>query len=470
MRRRAIVTSMVTAFVTLLAAVAALLVGTGPAYAAGTSQQVWLTFYGWYDNTPPGCAIAYPDIHSCAGGTGTYANPITFATDKAEAAPGTTVWVPRVGKYFIMEDDCTECDQDWSGQGPDGGPKMWHFDLWSGGQNGNEFDAIDCEDALTLSNAAGDPQDESIIINPPSNEPVNSTPIFNSTTNQCFGGAQPTTTVGTYENNSTSQCMAVSGTSLITAACSSAADEQLSFNGAFMIYNNQCVDNTSGSTLVLDACTGGPTQQWSVNPNGTIEDVQTSTKCFRPSGTSVVAGSCSGTASEWTFNGTTITPPPTSPPPTTAPPTTAPPTTTPPTTTPPTTTPPSGGSKVYEANTATLGGSADANSCTACLDGQKVSYVGGSGEGTVTFTDVSELSTGSYTMTVYYLSVGKAKPAVITVNGVTQTVSFPETSASSYSVIGTATVTVKLNAGSTNTIEFSGSGTAGAPDLDHILV
>ncbi len=128
------------------------------------------------------------------------------------------------------------------------------------------------------------------------------------------------------------------------------------------------------------------------------------------------------------------------------------------------------GDKTYEADQATIGGSADANSCSACLDGKKVSSIGGGGAGTVTFTGVSEPSTGSYTMTVSYLSVSKARPAVITVNGTAQTVTFAETSASSYSVIGTATVTVKLNAGSSNTIEFSGSGTSGAPDLDHIVV
>jgi hypothetical protein len=37
-------------------------------------------------------------------------------------------------------------------------------------------------------------------------------------------------------------------------------------------------------------------------------------------------------------------------------------------------------------------------------------------------------------------------------------------------VIGTATVTVALNAGNANTIIFSGSSTKGAPDLDHIVV
>ncbi|HEV2635372.1 MAG TPA: glycoside hydrolase family 9 protein [Actinocrinis sp.] len=128
------------------------------------------------------------------------------------------------------------------------------------------------------------------------------------------------------------------------------------------------------------------------------------------------------------------------------------------------------GGKTYEADKATIGGSADANSCTACLDGEKVSSIGGSGKGTVTFTGISEPSAGTYTMTVFYLSVSKARPAVITVNGTAQTFTFAETSVSSYSVIGTATVTVTLKAGSSNTIEFSGSGTTGAPDLDHIVV
>jgi hypothetical protein len=108
--------------------------------------------------------------------------------------------------------------------------------------------------------------------------------------------------------------------------------------------------------------------------------------------------------------------------------------------------------------------------CSACLDGSKVSSIGGGGAGTVTFSGVAESAAGTYTMTVYYLAVGEAKPAVVTVNGVAQTISFPETSASSYSVVGSTTVTVTLKAGNGNTIEFSGSGTKGAPDLDHIVV
>jgi hypothetical protein len=48
-------------------------------------------------------------------------------------------------------------------------------------------------------------------------------------------------------------------------------------------------------------------------------------------------------------------------------------------------------------------------------------------------------------------------------------VTFPETSASSYSVVGSDKVSVKLKAGN-NTIELSADGSRGAPDLDHIVV
>ena len=311
MRRRTTLTSLIAVAVAVLGMLAAMVLTSAPAYASSSSQKVYLTFYGWYDNTPPGCAIAYPDIHQCAGGTGTYSDPITFASDKSEIKEGTKVYVSRVQKYFIMEDDCTECDQDWSGQGPDGGPGLWHFDLWLGGKGGNEFDAIDCEDALTLSDSSGNPFMESVVLNPPSNETVSSEPIFNTATGACYGGAKPTTNVGTYKNKSTGTCLtdpgdsSSSGTGLTVAACTSgAADQTFTFNGAFMIINNKCVNNPSGSTLSLASCTGGPTEQWSVNPNGTIEDIQTSTKCYRASGSKAEAGSCSGNAAKWSYSGT----------------------------------------------------------------------------------------------------------------------------------------------------------------------
>ena len=163
---------------------AGLVVPSGTAKASTTTNFL-VTLYGWPDNSPPGNAIAYPadqgypTIHNVASGTGTYSDPVTFATDQAELPVGSIVYYPYLHRYFIMEDDCTACDQDWTGQGPDGGPGFHHIDLWANGQNGNSTDAINCEDALTRSSAP-------VIISPPSNEPVDTTPLFNSSTNACY--------------------------------------------------------------------------------------------------------------------------------------------------------------------------------------------------------------------------------------------------------------------------------------------
>ncbi|MER6945396.1 ricin-type beta-trefoil lectin domain protein [Nonomuraea sp. NPDC000554] len=281
------------------------LVGGATAQAA-TTRQTFLTFYGWYDNTPPGGDIAYPRIHSTAGGKGTYADPITFATASAEASPGTRIYVPRVKKYFIMEDSCQECGEDWSGQGPNGGPGLWHFDLWLGGKGGNAMNAIDCEDALTHYNADSTPTLEPVIVNPGSSEAYDSTPIFNTSTGACYGGARPNTTVGQYQNGSSGQCIddpgnsSTPGTALKVAACTGAANQRFTFHGAFLQINDLCAA-MSGSSIVLATCTGGPSQQWSINPNGTVSDIQTGQKCFRQSGANLVAGGCSGTASQWVF-------------------------------------------------------------------------------------------------------------------------------------------------------------------------
>jgi hypothetical protein len=43
-----------------------------------------------------------------------YSDPCTFATDADEIAPGTIIYVPSVKKYYIMEDECVECDGDWN--------------------------------------------------------------------------------------------------------------------------------------------------------------------------------------------------------------------------------------------------------------------------------------------------------------------------------------------------------------------
>ncbi|SFW92238.1 discoidin domain-containing protein [Amycolatopsis australiensis] len=294
MTRRALVL-VVTLFLALATAGA-------PAANAATTQPTFLTFYGWWDNTPPGGDISYPQIHGTAGGKGTYTDPITFATSSDELKPGTKVWVPRVKKYFIMEDGCDECSADWNSHGPNGGPGLRHIDLWLGGKGGSAFDAIDCEDALTHYNADNTPVMEPVVVDPPSNEPYDATPIFNTSTGECYGGAKPNTTVGQYRNESTGTCLEApsSGTALKVAPCTGSAAQRFTFHGAFLVIDGKCA-GISGSSIVLQTCTGGPAQQWSVNPDGTISDIQTSKKCFRASGTTVTAGSCSGAQARWAF-------------------------------------------------------------------------------------------------------------------------------------------------------------------------
>jgi hypothetical protein len=176
MKRRTLL-SVLAAFALVVASFSALATHAAPAQAS-TSRTFYVTLYGWPDNSPPGGAIAYPKsdgnptLHNTAGGTGTYSDPITYATDSSELAVGTKVYYAYLKRYFIMEDDCAECDSDWQNSG------KYHIDLWIGGQGGTTSKVLACEDALTRSGT--------VIVNPPSTEAVVTTPLFNSSTNTCY--------------------------------------------------------------------------------------------------------------------------------------------------------------------------------------------------------------------------------------------------------------------------------------------
>ena len=321
--------------------------GTTPAY----DTSAWLTMYGYPDNTPPSAGIAaghkgsditFPNntvgqgIHTEAGGTGTYADPITFATSNTELWYGTEIYIPRFQKYFIGEDSCTECGQDMRGAapnnpdgtigpGPDGGPGFIHFDLWVGGQDADWPDVILCEDALTLANPDGSPYMDPIVLNPGPNEPVDTTPIFDPTTGKCNtqpdGSSTPLDSsldVGQYQNvpgpagatgtpDGTGLCItdpgnsATVGTQVTMEPCdSSQADQNVSFSGAFLIFNNLCLDmgnglggNNPGSTssvrlITLQRCNLNADQQWELNDNGTITDIQTSDWALADQGNGVL--------------------------------------------------------------------------------------------------------------------------------------------------------------------------------------
>lgn len=150
---------------------------TNTATSTGTTLQVEITFYGAYDNDPKGStAISDPVIHQEAGGTGTYADPLTFASpDGAGAyAVGTIIYVPRVQKYFIKEDTCATS---WTA--PNGCGAVSHVDLYMGNPSATKA-VLACEDILTPDG------NDTIIVNPSSHLTVDPTPLWNQTTGVCM--------------------------------------------------------------------------------------------------------------------------------------------------------------------------------------------------------------------------------------------------------------------------------------------
>ncbi len=134
---------------------------------SGTSQSVWETSYAAIDNDPSGSrAIAYPSVHSQAGGTGTYNDPITLAADRRWLPVGTKVYAPRWHKYYVMEDECVECEGDWSSS------HFHHVDLYM--SSSVQSAVVSCENAATKDQAEND----TIIINPDPNRPVDTTPLY----------------------------------------------------------------------------------------------------------------------------------------------------------------------------------------------------------------------------------------------------------------------------------------------------
>ncbi|HKE36344.1 MAG TPA: hypothetical protein VKB39_02880 [Candidatus Baltobacteraceae bacterium] len=128
--------------------------GPNACYASTVSPKsvmATITFYDYPDNTPPGKAIAHPVIHQRAGGDGTYCNPTTFATEKANNTDipyGTKIYVPLIKRYFVREDLCAASGPP-VGSGSNGCYKLW-FDLWIGGNaHSNVRALVACERNLT---------------------------------------------------------------------------------------------------------------------------------------------------------------------------------------------------------------------------------------------------------------------------------------------------------------------------------
>ncbi|RAL04409.1 uncharacterized protein BO80DRAFT_441874 [Aspergillus ibericus CBS 121593] len=130
--------------------------------------EVSHTFYGYPDNDPPGPAISYDCGRGLtAAGTGTYADPLTFASAPDEFDYCEIIYDPYLRKYLRHEDYCVQCVTDW-------GNKSYHIDVWTGSNwlSGDD-DQIACEKSLTPQ-----AQSQSVMRYPSSNLTVDVTPLY----------------------------------------------------------------------------------------------------------------------------------------------------------------------------------------------------------------------------------------------------------------------------------------------------
>jgi hypothetical protein len=133
----------------------------------------YTTGYGYWDNTPAGSAtVSHPVLHRTAGGTGTWADPVTVAVghsiaggvDTLDYPAGTRLYVPNLQKYLIVEDTCGDGDSPQNGPchtGAPAGTTVW-LDVWIGGSSGTQAAADACGSELTDANGAA----HTVIVNP----------------------------------------------------------------------------------------------------------------------------------------------------------------------------------------------------------------------------------------------------------------------------------------------------------------
>ena len=101
-------------------------------------------------------------VSELPGGTGTFDDPLTFASSSSIFSQCEVIYFPYIQKYLRFEDDCTACDKDAANG-------IVHIDIWAGNATVSGGDVqVACENKLTPSG------NEIIVRNPPSGLPVNS--------------------------------------------------------------------------------------------------------------------------------------------------------------------------------------------------------------------------------------------------------------------------------------------------------
>ena len=150
---------------------------------AATTETGWyITQYGWADNTPAGPDIAYTGCTTPGGeqvtsddytvpggpngGNGSYDEPIVMAWYTDQTSFCQIGYVPALQKYYIHADICDPCSN----------PKDTHWDLWIGSSSVNTTGRdrkalINCEYRWTFNSTT-------VILDPPSTEPVDTSPLF----------------------------------------------------------------------------------------------------------------------------------------------------------------------------------------------------------------------------------------------------------------------------------------------------
>ncbi|RDW67629.1 glycoside hydrolase family 43 protein [Coleophoma cylindrospora] len=122
-----------------------------------------------------------------------------------------------------------------------------------------------------------------------------------------------------------------------------------------------------------------------------------------------------------------------------------------------------------EASSNVLTNGAVKQTCTGCSGGESVGYIGGSANGTLTFTGISSTVSTTTTIRVHHENGDSTQRyAVVTVNGVEKIVAFLPTTDGN--TPGTSILTVPLLKGNSNVIEFAGYDGGWAPDIDRLMV
>ena len=119
---------------------------------------------GGFTPEASGSARGVRSLFNSAGGTGTYNDPLTFASAEGEFEPCEVIYDPYTRKYLRYEDYCQACTDDWANG------KIRHLDVWTGSTTVNGGDTqIQCENDLTPAENS-----QTIVRKPASNLPVDS--------------------------------------------------------------------------------------------------------------------------------------------------------------------------------------------------------------------------------------------------------------------------------------------------------